>query len=211
MAENFVTYTYTGEKTFPGLPPVAGEMHNLRNPLVVVITDPASTFTPDFLASTISSGNVMFSDSGWVRNYLEASTLRETVLAVDRISDGGLYSSQVAGQTASVRTLSYVLVVLALVVGVSVSAWIYALSRARRLFVQRTSGWIWARVLHRRMLWEGVIACVVASVVVATSNAGEHPDAWWALAAIPLYLLVSYVLHLSAVKNIFSRRLARVE
>lgn len=211
MTENFKTYRYTGSTTFPGLPPVAGEMQNLSHPLVVVIASPATTFTPDFLASTISSGNVMFSDADWVREYLTTSPLRDSVLAVDRVSDGGLYSSQQSKQTADVRTLSYILVVLALVVGVSVSAWIYALTRGRRLFVQRTSGWTWSRVLMRRMVWESMVAIVVTAAVLAASNIPERPDAWWIVAAIPIYFVVSALLHLAAVKSVFRRRLVRTE
>lgn len=211
MAKNFVTYRYTGSADFPGLPPVAGEMQNFSHPLIVVVERPEITFTPDFLASTVSSGNLMFSDSQWVREYLATSALRDAVLAVDRVADGGLYSSQQANQTAGVRMLSYILVVLALVVGVSVSAWIYALTRARRLFVQRTSGWTWSRILIRRMMWEMLVAAVVTTTVLATSKLSQNPDVWWIVAAAPMYLGVSALLHVAAVKNVFSRRLARAE
>jgi len=211
MDKNFVPYRYTGSETFPGLAPVAGEMENFKNPLIIVVDDPAATFNTSFLSSALSSGNLMVSDSKWLHKYLAKSALAEVVLSVDRVSDSGLYFSQQQSQTAGMRSLSYALVVLALVASIAVSAWIYALARGRRLFVQRTSGWAWARILVRRLVWEAALATAVATAVLVTSNVAERPEAWWTLGAIPIYITISAVLHLTAVKSVFSRRLARVE
>ena len=209
--KNFITYRYTGSKTFPGLAPSPGQMENFRNPVVVVVSNPSSTFNRDFLSSTLSSGNQMFSDSKWLRTYLSQSPLREDVLSIDRVSDSGLYNSQQENQTASVRMLSYALVILALVASVAVSAWIYALARGRRLFAQRTSGWTWKRVLAGRMLWETSLATAVTGLLLAGSQSSSEPGKWWVLAAIPLYTTVSAGLHLVAVRKVFSLRLARSE
>jgi len=209
--QNFTTYRYTGAKAFPGLAPVQGEMENFRNPLIVVIESPSSTFDRDFLSSTLSSGNLIFSNSGWLRTYLSGSPLGGSVLSIDRVSDSGLYNSQQQNQTASVKILSYALVILALVASIAVSAWIYALGRGRRLFAQRTSGWTWTRVLSGRMVWESTLAIAITVLILAGSQGSSDPGKWWVLVAVPLYVAISAGLHLVAVRRMFAHRLARSE
>jgi hypothetical protein len=209
--KSFATYEYVGARSFPALTPVPGEMKNLNHPLVAVVDSPSTTFTPDFLASTVSSGNMLFSDSQWLRNYLAIDPLGEAVLSVDRVSDNGIYNSQQQNQTASVRILSYALVVLALVAGIAVSAWIFALDRGRRLFAQRTSGWRWLRIISARISWEAAISAVVSVAIVLSMQGSADPGAWWVLAAIPLYISISMILHLVAVRKVFAHRVARSE
>jgi hypothetical protein len=209
--ENFATYAYLGPKSFPGLVPSIGEMENFQRPLIAVIESPSSTFDSSFLSSTLSSGNQTFSDSEWLRNYLAQSPFNDYVLSIDRVSDSGLFMSQQENQTASVRILSYSLVMLALLASIAVSAWIYALARSRRLFAQRTSGWRWTRALISRMLWEATLASAVTILVLAGELSSPGPEKWWILAAIPLYLAISAGVHLIAVRKAFELRLARSE
>ncbi|MFZ4893900.1 hypothetical protein ACL9RL_05580 [Plantibacter sp. Mn2098] len=211
FAERFTFYRYVGPTSFPGLHPGLSRMDDLRNPVIVVIDDPSSTFTPQFLGSTLSSGNLIFSDADWVRDYLTHSPIGADILSIDRGSDSGLFSSQQAHQTAGVQAVSYALVVLALVASIAVSAWIHALARGRRTFVQRTAGWTWPRVLLARLGWEAALAVVVTGVVLGLGLSGGNPDMWWVVVVIPLYLAISGLVHLHAVRRVFTARVARVE
>lgn len=209
--ENFRTFGYSGDVTFPGLAPTSGDMVNYENPLIVVVDNPAETFDADFLSATLSSGNQMFGDASWLRGYLATSELNAYVLSIDRVSDNGLFASQQANQTAGVRIFSYALVVLALIASITVSAWIYALARGRRLFAQRTSGWAWQRVLSARLLWEAGLAVVITALSLVGFLATSDPGTLWILAAIPLYVALSAALHVAAVRKVFALRLARSE
>lgn len=207
--EKLKLYRYTGTNEFPALAPVAGEMAHFSNPLVVLIDDPAQTFNDGTTAAFLSSGNLTFSDAGWARSYLSAAPLGDVVLSVDRISDAALFNSQLQNQSAGMKTLSFTLVLLALVMSTAVSALVYALSKARRLFVQRTAGWTWVKSLANRFAWEGGLALVLAVAMFFALGAGARPDVWWALAAVPLYAFISILLHLTSVRAVFFKLLAR--
>lgn len=206
---NLELYRYTGSSDFPALAPVAGEMTHFSNPLIVIVDDPAQTFNDGTTAAFLSSGNLTFSDAGWASSYLAAAPLGDVVLSVDRISDAALFNSQLQNQSAGMKTLSFTLVLLALVMSTAVSALVYALSKARRLFVQRTAGWTWFKSLATRFVWEGGLAVALAVAMFIALGAGARPDAWWALAAVPLYAIVSTILHLTSARGVFARLLAR--
>lgn len=209
FADTFKIYRYTGQKDFPGLPPKLGEMAQFQNPLIVLVDDPAETFDDDTIGSFLTSGNLTFSDARWVRDYLAGHPLGNVVLSVDRISDAGLYNSQLQNQSAGMKTLSFTLVLLALTMSTAVSALVYAVAKGRRHFVQRTAGWPWAKSLARRLAWEGTLAVVVAIAMFLALGAGSGGDAWWALAAVPLYALISGLLHITSANGVFAQLLAR--
>ena len=209
FADTFKTYRYTGQKDFPGLPPKLGEMAHFQNPLIVLVDDPAETFDDDTIGSFLTSGNLTFSDARWVRDYLAGHPLGNVVLSVDRISDAGLYNSQLQNQSAGMKTLSFTLVLLALTMSTAVSALVYAVAKGRRHFVQRTAGWPWAKSLARRLAWEGTLAVVVAIAMFLALGGTGQSDSWWALAAVPLYALMSGILHITFASGVFAQLLAR--
>lgn len=202
-------YRFSGQKEFPALTPVLGEMTHFRNPLVILVDDPARTFNNSTIGSFLTTANLTFNDAGWVRDYLAEHSLGGAVLSVDRISDAALYNSQLQNQSAGMKTLSFTLVLLALTMSTAVSALVYALSKSRRLFVQRTSGWTWFKSLARRLVWEGTMAMVLAVAMYFALGAGARPDVWWALIAAPLYVLISLILHISSARGVFTRMLCR--
>lgn len=207
--ESLQFYNYSGRNEFPALTPVAGKMAHFRNPLIIVVDDPPGTFNDGTTAAFLSSGNLTFSDAGWTRSYLSDAPLGNVVLSVDRISDAALFNSQLQNQSAGMKSLSVTLVLLALVMSTAVSALIYALSKSRRLFVQRTAGWTWLKALARRFAWEGGLAVVLAATMFFALGAGTRPNTWWSLAAVPLYATISIILHLTSARGVFARLLAR--
>lgn len=209
FAETFKTYRYTGQKDFPGLPPRLGEMAHFQNPLIVLVDDPAETFDDDTIGSFLTSGNLTFSDAGWVRDYLADHPLGNVVLSVDRISDAGLYSSQLQNQSAGMKTLSFALVLLALTMSTAVSALVYAIAEGRRHFVQRTAGWPWAKSLARRLAWEGILAVVIAIAMFFSLGGTAQGDAGWALVTVPLYAVISGILHIASASGVFAQTLTR--
>jgi hypothetical protein len=209
LDQSLQNYRYTGQQEFPALAPVLGEMTHFRNPLVIVVADPAKTFNNSTIGGFLTTANLTFNDAGWVRDYLAGHSLGSVVLSVDRISDAALYNSQLQNQSAGMKTLSFTLVLLALTMSTAVSALVYALSKARRIFVQRTSGWTWLKSLTRRVAWEGALALVLAVAMYFTLGAGARPDVWWALIAVPLYVLISLTMHISSARGVFRRLLSR--
>lgn len=107
------------------------------------------------------------------------------------------------------KTLCFTLVLLALTMSTAVSALVYALSKARRIFVQRTAGWAWLKSLARRLAWEGLLAGALTATMFFVLGAGARADVWWALVAVPLYAVISVVLHVVSAKGVFARLLAR--
>lgn len=209
FANTFKTYRYNGQKDFPGLAPRLGEMGHFQNPLIVLVDDPAETFDDGTIGAFLTSGNLTFSDARWVRDYLGNHPLGDVVLSVDRISDAGLYNSQLQNQSAGMKALSFALVLLALTMSTAVSALVHAIAKGRRHFVQRTAGWPWAKSLAQRLAWEGTLAISIAVAMFLALGGTAQDDSWWAFAAVPLYALMSGILHITSASGVFAQLLAR--
>ncbi|MCH6470444.1 hypothetical protein [Sinomonas terrae] len=209
LTEGLRYYRYTGQEDFPAQIPVPGEIAQFRNPLIIVADQPAEAFTDGNIDAFLSSGNITFTDSAWVRDYLQSSPLSVAVLSVDRIADAALYNSQLQNQSAGLKTLSFVLVLLALTMSIAVSAMVYAISRNKRLFVQRTVGWPRLKSLARRLAWEAALAATVAVGMFFALGGAKRPEVLWTLTGIPLYLAISAALHVVFAKSVFSKTLAR--
>ncbi len=209
FGEQISLFQYAGAQPLPVLSSKRGEMHRLANPLVVLVKDPANTLNDHNLGALMMSGNANFDDAAWVRNYLATHPLGTKILSVDRISDSALFNSQLQNQSAWMKTLSFVLVVLALVMSIAVSAIVYALSAARRLFAQRTCGWRWAHLLSRRLAWDSALALIVSAGMFIGSGAGAKAETWWILVAVPIFATLSTWLHVRASRTVFAKTLAR--
>jgi hypothetical protein len=208
--ENHISlFRYAGTQSLPVLSSKRGELHRLANPLVVLVDAPANAVNDQNLGALMMSGNMNFDSAAWVGDYLATHPLGTKVLSVDRISDSALFNSQLQNQSAWMKSLSFVLVVLALVMSVAVSAIVYALSAARKLFAQRTCGWSWAHILSRRLAWDGALALIVAGGMFIGSGAGAKAETWWIPAAAPIFATVSIWLHVWSSRTIFAKTLAR--
>jgi hypothetical protein len=207
--EHASLFRYAGSHALPVLSQNRGEMDRLTSPLIVLVDDPPSAFNDQNLAALMTSGNASFDDASWVRDYLAAHPIGVKVLSVDRISDSALYNSQLQNQSAWMKTLSFALVLLALVMSIAISAMVHALSTSRRIFAQRTAGWSWSQALRGRLVWEGLVVLVIGIGTFIALGSGAKLDAWWILASIPLYMTISTALHLRFARGIFANTVAR--
>lgn len=209
MEQNLKAYTYTGSVDFPGLDPLSKQLRLFSKPLILVVDRPDQVFSDGFLGAVLSSSNLLFSDPAWLQDYLNSHPVRDIVLSVDRIADTALYNSQTIFKSATLQVFSIILVILALVMSTAVAARIFALANARKLFAQRTTGWTWAKVLGKRMIWESALIGVltVSAFVVAISSTPSA--AWWTLLAIPIYTVFSLSFHRTSIRAVFSKALAR--
>lgn len=182
----------------PALLPQSGSMQVFRSPLIVVIEEPGRTFNDSFLASTMTSANTTFSRD-WLLGNLPNSAADDMVLSVDRIADAGLAESQNLLRTAATQSFALALSVIGLATIVVVSAWIYSLVNARKIFVKRTSGLPWLAVFRRRLTSEIVIAGMLSAVVLATASE------WFSAAIVGsgIYIAGSFLLHFFAMRRSF--------
>jgi hypothetical protein len=208
LVRNARFFRYDDAAPFPGITGKNAEMDDSTSPLVAVIDRPTEVFDADFIGSVITSGNIMF-DAAWVQEHLPSSAVSDLVLSVDRASDEGVAAAASSRQTAAMQTFSLALVLLALLMSVAVSAWIYALTRARRIFVERTAGWTWIRVLRARLVGECALALTAAAAMFVTLTVVGASQLWWMLLAIPFFVILTTLLHRQAVRAMFRARVAR--
>lgn len=210
--EELSLHSYSGEDKFAALvPAVGGKMTFLSNPLIVVIDEPSSFFNDSFLASTISTANIIFDDGNQLSSLVAANSLDGVVMSIDRVSDVGLYRSQSANQEASVRLISVALILASLVMSAALAARIYAASRSRRHFPLRTSGKSWPHIIGRRLAWEASLALGLAVVGLIAFYQPNDRDFLWILIIPPVYLAITSLMHLLAVRQVFNRLVMRSE
>ncbi|WP_347110948.1 hypothetical protein AAHB33_09355 [Paenarthrobacter sp. S56] len=187
---------------------MAGTLDVGKHPLILAVKDVAQ-FDNFFLASAVSRGNVVFTDPERVSELVKERHMAGAILSIDRIADLGLYDAQSKQRNAQLGASAVALAVLALVMCVAVTAWIFALLRRRRWFVQRSAGNSWSSILLPRLLWES-IAATLFGVVMALSFAMQDPSSMWISASAPLaYFAVAWSMHQWAATTTFRTTLAR--
>lgn|GEM_PF-5225954 len=187
---------------------MAGTLDASRHPLILVVKDVAQ-FDNFFLASAVSRGNVVFTDPDHVAQLVKERDMAEGILSIDRIADLGLYDAQSKQRNAQLGASAIALAVLALTMCVAVTAWIFALLRRRRWFVQRTAGKSWRSILLPRLLWES-IAATIFGVAMALSFAALDPASIWISGFSPLvYFATTWCIHHWAAMTTFRTTLAR--
>jgi hypothetical protein len=200
-------FRYTGPVSFPVIDPVGGGLSLLTHPLVVVIDNPGEAFDDDFLTSVMSTSNILFSDSPWLDAHLATHDVGRAVSFVDRVADVALNRSQDARRQALATGASMAIIVLALLLATVVATRIRALITGRRLFVLRTNGWRWTRILRRRLIAELAILALLTALAGLLAGGGSA----WILLAFPFYGIASAVFHIrqsrSVVEHIAARRM----
>lgn len=187
---------------------MAGTLDSNRHPLILVVRD-AAKFDNFFLASAVSRGNVVFTNPARLAELVKERDLADGVLSIDRIADLGLYDAQSKQRNAQLGASAVALALLALIVCVAVTAWIFALLRRRRWFVQRTAGNSWGAILMPRLWWELVTASVFGAVM-AMSFAVLDPSSVWISGFAPLaYFATTWLIHQWAASTTFRTTLAR--
>ncbi|MCT9870512.1 hypothetical protein [Paenarthrobacter aurescens] len=201
-------YSNTGEVPITVSGGMAGTLDNSHRPLIIAMND-ISQFNDSFLAAALTRGNIVFTDPEGTKALLEQRQLNSEVLSVDRIADLGLYDAQSKQRNAQLGAAAIALAVLALVMCVSVTAWIFALLRRRRWFVQRTAGKAWSAVLLPRLLWEACAALLFGAVMAVSFAAVSPSNIWISWFAPPTYLAVVWLIHQWAATTTFRTTLAR--
>lgn len=213
-------WTRTGEapaatpyRSISGLPlPVfgnmAGSLESVANPLILSIAD-LTEFGDSFLTSALSRGNIAFTDPGGVTAAVAASDLESLVLSIDRVADLGLYDAQSKQRNAQLAGAAIALSILALVLCVAVTAWIFALLRRRRWFVHRSAGRSWPAILRPRLAWEAAVALSFGAVMAAVLLLTERADPRMAAAAALGYFALSCGLHHWSATAAFRTTIAR--
>ncbi|WP_426007387.1 hypothetical protein ACPFL9_10120 [Paenarthrobacter sp. NyZ202] len=187
---------------------MAGTLAVGKHPLILAVRDVAQ-FDNFFLASAVSRGNVVFTDPERVSQLVKERHMTAAILSIDRIADLGLYDAQSKQRNAQLGASAVALAALALVMCVAVTAWIFALLRRRRWFVQRVAGNSWSSILLPRLLWES-IAATLFGVVMALSFDMQDPSSMWISAFAPLaYFAVAWSMHQWAATTTFRTTLAR--
>ncbi|MEE2570602.1 hypothetical protein V1638_14535 [Pseudarthrobacter sp. J64] len=201
-------YSNTGDLPIVVSGSMSGTLDTNQRPLILSTNDLAQ-FDDSFLASAVSRGNIVFTDPEQVRELVKQRDMGAEVLSIDRIADLGLYDAQSKQRNAQLGAAAIALAVLALVMCVSVTAWIFALLRRRRWFVQHTAGKTWRSILLPRMLWEASTALLFGAVM-ALSFAALNPSNIWVSGFAPLaYLAVAWLIHQWAATTTFRTTLAR--
>ena len=201
-------YSNTGEAPFVVSGGMSGTLDSNQRPLIISMKD-LSEFDDSFLASAVSRGNIVFTDPEEVKTLVKQRDMGSEILSIDRIADLGLYDAQTKQRNAQLGAAAIALAVLALVMCVSVTAWIFALLRRRRWFVQRTAGKTWRSILLPRMVWEAS-AAVLFGTVMALSFSAVAPSNIWISGFAPLaYLAVAWLIHQWAATTTFRTTLAR--
>ncbi|MEH0109679.1 hypothetical protein V6N00_08160 [Tersicoccus sp. MR15.9] len=191
------------------LSPNAGRSVTLDRPLFVIVNRPADVFGGSFLLSLMSTSNLIFSSDSQLTSQLTDHQLDGYVLSIDRVSDTGLYQSQIDNQDAALRTISIVLLSGSLIISAMLSALVYALSRARPIFALRTSGSSWPRLLRERLLIDiatGTGLTLIAAFLLGVDRA-SHASV---LLIVPVaYAALTVTLHCLAARSVFGRTLTR--
>ncbi|MEI2276917.1 hypothetical protein OHC50_05475 [Paenarthrobacter ilicis] len=201
-------YSNTGEAPFVVTGGMSGTLDSSLRPLIMTVRD-LGEFDDSFLASAVSRGNIVFTDPEQVKTLVKQRDMSSEILSIDRIADLGLYDAQTKQRNAQLGAAAIALAVLALVMCVSVTAWIFALLRRRRWFVQRTAGKTWRSILAPRMLWEAT-AAMLSGTVMALSFSAVAPSNIWVAGFAPFaYLAVTWLIHQWAATTTFRTTLAR--
>ncbi|QCY48659.1 hypothetical protein GcLGCM259_2953 [Glutamicibacter creatinolyticus] len=199
---------WQGSKPLAAIDGATGELEFYRDPVVLVVENAGEALTGNLLLSSISTGNVIFGNTDAVRQAFDRHGAGDVILSVDRAADAGMLRAQLLNQTMWLRWLSLGLVLAALALSTAVGAEVWAGRLSRRIFVLRTTGYSWAWIARRRLLWECVSAAFISVFgVLFLVQLGLSP--WWVLLLPMLYLPLSMQLHVRALRRRFTSLISR--
>lgn len=201
-------YGSTGEAPIAVSGGRAGTLDTNQLPLIISVND-LTQFDDAFLASAMSRGNIVFTDPEQLKALVEQRGISSDILSIDRIADLGLYDAQTKQRNAQLGAAAIAIAVLALVMCLSVTAWIFALLRRHRWFVQRTAGLSWRSILQPRMLWEAGSALLFGAAMAMSFGAASPSNIWISGIAPFAYLTVVWLIHQWAATTTFRTTLAR--
>lgn len=199
-SEGIVVQTGGGER---------GGMVFLNKPLVLVTQDVHKSFSDGSLVSFLTTENITFADSESLLKGIRKHDLSQVFGGVQRVTDSALLYAQFLYRSAVTMILTTGVLVAAVVLSLMVTARIYAIRNARRIFVYRSQGNSWNVILARRMAIELMLVLMVSVVVVVVS--GYFGVALgWALPGPLIYLALSWLTHVRASQAVFEKVTHRV-
>ena len=193
----------------PNAVPVAaagsGDLVFPQRSLLVVVPDPAATFTDDFLASLASSSNLVFGGLEATTEVLRRHDLASTV-QVKLAAEDGVLRAQFAAYEAWLRGVALVALVVSFVLALGVSAAISALVSARRDYPLRLAGRTWTSIVSHRLAREWVGAALIVGVVLVVQGLGTWGPT---VVALALGLVGTAIAHVGATSVVFRRIVCR--
>lgn len=200
-------HRYEGTSGMPLSLAGGGDLVFPDDALVIVVPDVHQLFNDDFLASTTSSKNLLFTGVAPTQALLAQHGLQHKV-QVKHVAEEGVLRAQLTAYFAWLQGVSLVALTVALAVAAFIGAFITAVLKARRDFPLRLAGRRWSEILADRVVTEwSVGAALAVLVILARGMQGSILVAAVALAG----LLISPVTHLVAARwtfeNVSLRRL----
>lgn len=155
-------YTYPGDTTVPAW---------MDDAVLIVVPEPANTFSRDQLGSWLSTGDLVFSSPATARRAIAESSLESEFSAVVQVGQDAAERARRAVRDAGVDTTA---LMASFVVAAGVGAIATATHRkrhGRRMLVRIANGHAWVTVNAASLVVEGL---VLAAAAVVTMNT------WWA-------------------------------
>lgn len=150
--EKLKYYKFTGEK-MGALAPNPGDMDalmSLKNPLVVVIDDPARELnTKGFVIPTLSSGNIIFSDRTVLDSSLKNNIMKSYVISVDNIADLALKAAQDFREQFWSYIMASITLLATIIFAGLLNAKLWSYKNKRRIYIMVTNGIRYADVFRK--------------------------------------------------------------
>jgi hypothetical protein len=156
-------YRYAGPGAFPTS--LSGDLKFSNDTIIVVVPSVHDVFNDDFLASTASSSNLVFTGLGPTQELVAQHGLQKEV-NVKYVAEEGVLRAQLTAYFAWLQGISLVALVVALVVAALIGAFITAVLKARRDFPLRLAGKRWAEILADRVAKEWSVGVALIGLVV---------------------------------------------
>jgi hypothetical protein len=156
-------YRYAGPGAFPMS--LSGDLEFSNDTIIVVVPGVHDIFNDDFLVSTASSSNLVFTGLGQTQELVARHELQKQV-NVKYVAEEGVLRAQFTAYFAWLQGISLVALVVALVVTALIGAVITALLKARRDFPLRLAGKRWAEILAERVAREWIVGVALVGLVI---------------------------------------------
>ena len=200
-------YRYAGPGKFPMASGGGGDLMFSNDTIIAVVPNVYNMFNDDFLASTASSSNLVFTGLGPTQALVARHGLRKQV-SVKYVAEEGVLRAQLTAYFAWLQGISLVALVAALGVTALIGAFITAVLKARRDFPLRLAGKRWGEILADRVAREWSVGVTLTVLVILARGL----DGIVIIAVVAVAgLLVSPLIHVMAArwafKNVSQRRL----
>lgn len=162
-------YRWTGDSAFPSLTygQTAGDVRQSRNPLIILIDEPARALSLDgFLLPALSTGNLVFTNADSLRNTLQQHGVEELISSTSTIANA-VYTRAVWLQTTIVGcTTAVVICIIAMLSLLWFSAQTWSVEHSYLIFVRHTAGQRFSGIALRRVMIVAVAWVLILPLVM---------------------------------------------